>query len=153
MNAEKKYKRKLTGFILKPVAQAKIGLYSIFLSILLIVSLSWIVYSNFAELVDSIILLTDAPEEVKAIFSDYWKYTRVWIYSVLAIYLAAMVGVSWWYTHRFLGPSIAFQKHLEEIAKGNYKYRTSLRKGDELESVANALNRVSEVLEHDHYKH
>ncbi len=143
-------KRKLTGFILMPMVQAKIGLYSIFLSVLLVVAIALILYTNFAELVSSIILLTDAPEEVKAIFADYWSYTQVWVYVSLGIYVAAMLAVSWWYTHRFVGPSIAFKKHLEEIADGNYEFRTSLRKGDELEEVARALNRVSELLEKEH---
>ena len=147
MNEESGHKRKFLGFILKPLIQTKLGLYCIALSVLLVLSLGLIIYSNFADLVESILLLTDAPREVQSIFADYWQSTQGWIYLTLLAYVAATVGVSAWYTHRFVGPAIAFKKHLEEIAVGNYSFRTSLRKGDAFEDVAKALNRASEVLE------
>ena len=105
-----------------------------------------LMYGHFYELVESILLLTDAPEEVRAIFDDHWSSFSSWLYLSSVLYFLLTIAASVYYTHKFVGPSVAFQKHLEEIAKGNFKHLTHLRKGDQLEGVADALNKVSEVL-------
>ncbi|NRA66507.1 MAG: hypothetical protein HRU19_18610 [Pseudobacteriovorax sp.] len=142
-------KRKITGYIIQPLMQSKLGLYSIGLSIALVVGIAWILYSNFAELVESVLVLTEAPDEVGRIFAEYWSSTQIWIYLSLLAYVVATIGLSVWYTHKFLGPTVALKKHLEELAKGNYSYRTILRKGDAMEEMAGAMNRVSVVLERE----
>ena len=143
-------KRKISGYLIQPLMQSKIGIYCILLSIGLAVSIGWIIYSQFAELVQSVLVLTDAPEEVGRIFADYWASTQVWIYLVMAAYLLLTIIISLWYTHRFLGPTVAFRKHLEELAAGNFEYRTILRKGDAMVELAKALNRVSAMLKIEH---
>ncbi|SMF59789.1 hypothetical protein [Pseudobacteriovorax antillogorgiicola] len=142
-------KRKFSGWLLEPLVQTKIGLYCIALSAIFAFVIGIIIYTNFADLVQSILVLTDAPDEVRNIFAEYWSSIQGWIYFSLATYIFATIGVSIWYTHRFVGPAIAFRKHLEEMAKGNFEYQTVLRKGDAMEDVAKALNRASELLMND----
>lgn len=145
-------KRKISGYLIQPLVQTKIGIYCILLSLLLVLSIAWIIYSHFAELVQSVLVLTDAPEEVGRIFADYWSSTQGWIYLVLFVYMILTIWVSLWYTHRFLGPTIAFRKHLQELASGNFEHRTILRKGDAMVELARSLNRFSEMLKSEETK-
>jgi hypothetical protein len=142
-----KAKRRVRNFMLQPLLQVKLGLYSILLSMLFAIALGAILYHNFHGLVGSIVLLTDAEDEVNDLFMDYWRGTQIWIYLCFFIYLLATVLVSVLYTHRLVGPTIAFRRHIRSIADGRYNARTYLRKGDAFAEVAEELNRLSEIME------
>ena len=142
-----KAKRRMRNFMLQPLLQVKIGLYSIVLSLLFSIALALIVYYNFAGLVNSIVLLTDAEDEVRELFMDYWRGTQLWVYLSFLIYLGATVALSVLYTHRLVGPTIAFRRHIRSLAEGRYNARTYLRKGDAFAEVADELNRLSEIME------
>lgn len=142
-----KAKRKAKNFLLQPLLQVKIGLYAIILSILFSIAMFAILWSNFSGLINSIVLMTDAEDEVREIFMQYWKGTQLWLYLTVAIYLIATVGMSVLYTHKLVGPTIAFRRHIRSIAEGRYNARTYLRKGDAFAEVADELNRLSEMME------
>jgi hypothetical protein len=142
-----KAKRRVRNFVLQPLLQVKVGLYFILVSLLFATALALIIYYNFGGLVNSIVLLTDAEEEVRELFLDYWKGTQLWIYFSFAVYLLASIGLSVFYTHRMVGPTFAFRRHIRSIAEGRYHVRTHLRKGDAFSEVADELNHLSEVME------
>jgi methyl-accepting chemotaxis protein len=145
-------RRKLTNLLLKPLLQTKIGLYCIMLSVLLAAVIFWIVYHNFADLVLSILELTDAPQEVREIINSYWYSIQFWVYTVLLVYVLLTILISVWYTHRFVGPGVAFHRHLKALAEGDYSYRTVLRRGDAFPEIAEALNQASEALEDQRHR-
>jgi len=142
-----KAKRRVRNFVLQPLLQVKVGLYFIVVSIMFAAALALIIYYNFGGLVNSIVLLTDAEDEVRELFLDYWKGTQLWIYMTFAVYLMASISLSVLYTHRMVGPTFAFRRHIRSIADGRYNARTHLRKGDAFSEVADELNRLSEVME------
>lgn len=45
-----------------------------------------------------------------------------------------------------VGPVRALTRHIEELKKGNYDVKTTLRKGDELTALRDALNELSDAL-------
>ena len=143
-------KRKLSNFLLKPMLQSKIGIYFILISLLFSASVGSIIYYNFSDLFYSVLQLTDAPQEVGAIIKHYWSSVESWIMLCIIVYVATTVVISIWYTHRFVGPAVAFLRHLNEINAGNYTYRTHLRRGDAFAELANGLNKASEALEISH---
>jgi hypothetical protein len=51
------------------------------------------------------------------------------------------------FTHKLIGPTIAFRRHIRMIAEGKFQYRTKLRKGDAFQEVASDLNKLSEFFE------
>ncbi len=147
-----KAKRRVRNFVLQPLLQIKIGLYSIVLSLFFAAALAWIVYYNFAGLVNSVVLLTDAEDEVRELFMDYWRGTQIWVYACFLIYIVSTVTLSILYTHKLVGPTIAFKRHLRALREGRFNARTYLRKGDAFSEVAHELNRLSEQLERSYSK-
>lgn len=51
------------------------------------------------------------------------------------------------YTHKMIGPSVAFIRHIRSLKNGQYKSRVNLRDGDAFEDVAMELNDLAVVLE------
>lgn len=49
-------------------------------------------------------------------------------------------------SHRFYGPLVPIQRHIENLINGNYNSRLVLRQGDELTELRDSLNRLAEAL-------
>ncbi len=142
-----KPKRRIRNFLLQPLLQVKLGLYAIFLSFSFVLIVGFLVYSNFANFVDAVVQLTDVEDDVKDLFLEYWAGTRVWILACSLIYLFATIVVSVIFTHRLVGPTVAFRRHVRSLREGKFQARTFLRRGDAFMEVADELNLLSEVLE------
>ncbi|MDD5439496.1 MAG: HAMP domain-containing protein [Candidatus Omnitrophica bacterium] len=50
-------------------------------------------------------------------------------------------------SHRIAGPILRIKRDLESVVAGNYSVRLRLRRTDELKDVAEAMNKVLDVLE------
>lgn len=140
-------KRKLSNYLLQPLLQTKIGLYCIAISLVFCAFLGGVLYVNLNQLYAFVIELTDAPEEVENVIFTYLGSLQNWIYLSVSAYILVVVALSVWYTHRLVGPMVAFKKHFEAIAAGDYAHRTVLRKNDAFQEAAIQLNLTTETLE------
>jgi signal transduction histidine kinase len=50
------------------------------------------------------------------------------------------------FTHRIMGPTYAFRRHIQKLIEGDFSFRTSLRRKDRLVELADDLNKLSEHL-------
>jgi len=73
--------------------------------------------------------------------ANFMFLTRVLMVTPLVIFLAMRLS------HRIAGPIYRLKKSLKEVAEGNYGLRIRLRKTDELKDVAEAINKVVELLD------
>jgi len=69
---------------------------------------------------------------------------RIIVSILLVSPFIAMVGV--YLSHKIAGPIFRMERHVNEMATGNLKTRLVLRKGDELLSLAEGINSLSESL-------
>ncbi|RZA13474.1 MAG: hypothetical protein EOP10_29670 [Proteobacteria bacterium] len=105
-----------------------------------------IIYVNFYRFYDLVLELTDLREEVTEILNSYIQGTLVWLLLAFFVYFLITVGISIFFTHRLIGPTYAFRRHIKELTRGNYRSRVSLRKGDAFTEVADELNELAEKL-------
>lgn len=152
LDESEKLKRKAKNLLLKPGLQTALGLYSILLAIGFGVAIVVIIYVKFADLFESILLLTEAHDEVREIVSEYWKDLQYYIYATFGIYLLGSISLTIWYTHKLIGPTIAFKRHIRALANKDYRTRTHLRKKDAFQDIASALNDLSSTLEQQNHK-
>jgi len=142
-----KAKRRVRNFLLQPLIQVKLGLYSILLAAGFSAAIGGILYVNLAKFAQIVLQLTDVEDEVYDLLNTYMADTKWWLALAIAVFLVCNVLVSIIYTHRLIGPSIAFRRHIRNLAEGRFNARTYLRKGDAFVEVADELNHLSEVLE------
>ncbi len=141
------HKRKLSNFLLQPLLQIRLGLYAIILSLIFSGTLAVIIYTNFFRFYDLILELTDLREDVEVLLRSYVQGMTVWIALAMVIYFFITVGVSIFFTHRLVGPTYAFRRHVRELIRGNYSSRVILRKDDAFQEVAEDLNELANTLE------
>ncbi|MBC7662051.1 MAG: hypothetical protein H7249_20340 [Chitinophagaceae bacterium] len=140
-------KRKLSNFLLQPLLQVRLGLYSIIMSVVFGLGVFTIIYINFYKFYDLVLELTDLREEVTEILNSYIHGVVLWLVLALVVYFLITVAISIFFTHRLIGPTYAFRRHIRDLSKGNYKSRVVLRKGDAFQEVADDLNDLAVALE------
>ncbi len=144
--SDKLLKRRLSNFLLQPLIQTRIGAYCMLLSFLFAGMIAAIIYVHLGKLFGFIIEMTDAPEEVQTIILSYLSSIQTWVYLTLGAYIVFVLAISIWYTHRLVGPMVAFKRHFEALQNGNFSHRTNLRKNDAFHEAANELNKATEML-------
>ncbi len=144
---EKPVKRKLSNFMIRPLVQSKLGIYSIGLTLGFGAFLSFVVYINLSRFIAYTIHLTRAEATIETMLRHDVASIQVFIYLILGAYVTSMVALSIWYTHRLVGPMVAFEKHFESLQNGDFTHRTYLRKSDTFHDAAERLNQATEALE------
>ena len=147
--ARKTHKRKLSNILLQPLVQVKLGLYAIMLALVFCVFIVWVYYANFHEFYQLVLDLTDLREEVTSLMSEKMSDLVTWTVLAVLVYFALTVFMSVFFTHRLVGPTYAFRRHIQELSKGNYKSRVTLRKADAFAEVATELNKLADVLQNN----
>ena len=143
----RQHKRKLSNYLLQPLIQVKLGLYSIILSLAFGFAMLWLFYINFYRLYDMILELTDLKEEIGLLLTTHIQDSIGWLVIGTGLYFVLVTLTSVFYTHRLVGPTYAFRRHIQELAKGNYSSRVNLRKRDAFAEVADDLNQLADTLQ------
>ena len=143
----KDYKRKIGNYLLEPLLQVKLGLYAIILALIFCFGMVWLVYETFHRFYDIMLELTDLREEVTEILNSHMDSMLLWSFIGIAVYFTITVIMSIFYTHRLIGPTVAFRRHVAELKKGNYRSRVALRKSDAFSELAEELNDLAEHMD------
>lgn len=141
-----KTRRSVKNYALQPILQMKLGLYSVICSVIFAVVVALILYFNLAKLTSIIFELTGVEDEVRDIVNQYIAPAKIQLFGAMVAYVGAILFLSVKFTHKLVGPTIAFRRHVRMIADEEWNYRTKLRDGDAFTEVADDLNRLSAYL-------
>lgn len=139
-------RRSFKNYALQPLLQVRLGLYFVLLSIAFSLFLGGVLYMNLAKFVEIVLELTGVEDEVRDLLIQYIDPARMQILGVLIVYVIVTMIMSIKLTHKLVGPTVAFRRHIRMISEGNWEHRTVLRDGDAFAEVADDLNRLSEEL-------
>ena len=142
----KRDQRKIKNFLLQPLIQIKLGLYSILLAIFFSATTLAVLYLNLLDFATIIFALTDSESEIRELFTEYVSQTKWWILVLVLFFLVTNITVSVTYTHRLVGPTVAFRNQIEKIRKGDFSQTIHLRKGDAFGEVADEINKLTQQL-------
>jgi methyl-accepting chemotaxis protein len=143
----KPYKRRYTNFLLQPMVQIRIGLVNIAASVLFVAALGIYSYRRLVTFADVVTTLTQADTEVKGLLADYLGSVGMTAALVGVVFLLVNLTLSVYLTHKLVGPTIAFRRHINALAQGDFRAHTKLRVGDAFGEVADDLNRLSDKLD------
>lgn len=123
------------------------GLYTIILSLIFAGTFVFILISSFERLFQFVIDLTDAREQVMTEITTQFHMMLCWLAVVTVAYLGLIISLSISCTHKLIGPTIAFRRHIRSLIEERFNSRVTLRKGDAFAEVAEELNTLAALLE------
>lgn len=139
--------RRARNYLLAPMVQVRLGIYSIVLGVLFACGTLGVLYAALSRVYAELLLLIEEKGEAARLVERQFGETAMWLLALAVIYIACTVAVSVLYTHRLIGPAVAFRRHLRALREGRYEVRTALRKHDAMTEVADELNALAEHLE------
>ena len=138
--------RRRTLRLIKPQAQLKLGVYLLFVSLVfggLVAANSWSAYAKLFEAT-----LSTAPAPLK---HDILEQTRNYMNISLALllgYVLTILAVTIGYLHRLIGPTVALERQLRAMLRGDYSSRLELRSNDDLYTeLGDQINELASRIE------
>src|SRR5437870_4162350 len=110
--------RRIANFLLQPVVQLRVGLYNVILSIGYVLLLGAFAYWRLGEFTEVVVTLTEADQEVLALLDDYMRRLAVTALVSGILFVLVNIAVSVWLTHRLVGPTVAFRRHIKGLIAG-----------------------------------
>lgn len=139
--------RRARNYLLAPMVQVRMGIYSILLGVLFAAGVLGVLYASLTRVYTQLLVLIAEKEEATRIVEEQFRTAAVWLVLLSVVFVVATVAVSVLYTHRLVGPTFAFRRHIRSLREGRYDVRTALRRYDAFKEVADDLNALSEHLE------
>jgi hypothetical protein len=139
-------RRSIRNFLLQPLLQVQLGLYSILLAFAFSGVIAWLFYIHLNSFATIVIQLTDTEDEVLKMLYRSLDDMRFSVIGTIFCFLIANMVVSVLFTHKMVGPTIAFRRLIRGLSEGKYGDQIKLRDGDAFTEVADELNHLSSVL-------
>ncbi len=142
-----KSQRRIANFLLQPLVQLKLGLLNVVLSLIFVVSLGAYAYGRFKQFADVVATLTQANDEIARMLASYLNGVGATALAASVVFVIINLAASVYITHRLVGPTIAFRRHIRRLYDGDFRVKTKLRASDAFSEVADDLNRLSDRLQ------
>jgi len=141
-----KNRRKTKNILLEPQIQLRYGFYFSSAAVIFAALLGWILYLQMQDVLELVIQLTDVPQVTNELVE-----TRLvgFFQKAAALFLGFAIlcfAAGAYFTHRLVGPMVAFRRHVRSLREGSYNAKTSLRAGDDFLGFADELNALSDTL-------
>lgn len=138
-------RRSIRNYLLEPKLQLRLALYVGVSTLLAVAAASYFVGYMYQPLLNSLIQGTDklAPQIFELLYENTMATVLIiTVFTLLYIFIMTLLVI--WYSHRFVGPIVAFRRHVKALIAGNTSARVKLRKYDAFTELADDLNALAE---------
>ena len=152
-SSEARSNRNFKTILIEPFKQLKLGLYVFALAITFVVATAMVFYTAFTQQyqhVMEIFQVVDPTYKWELVTNDVFMKNAIRLGVLLCGFIVSLFYVVFKVTHKYYGPLVSIARFVDGIAKGDYSQRLVLRKGDELQQLANDLNQMAVNLEKRH---
>lgn len=149
MNTQSKsyaYQRKLVNYLLQPLQQLRLGIISVITSLVFVAALGTYIYSKLMQFTDVVITLTQADNEIHVLLEKYLGSVATTTLIGTIFFISINMILTIYFTHKMVGPIVAFRRHIGQLMNGKFETKTKLRHGDAFTEVADDLNKLSDRL-------
>lgn len=143
--------RSIKNFFIEPFAQVRMGAYVLTISLLFIVLITLLVAKAFLAQYE-VLLQIDQTSAWERLLADTFNRGSTELAVVLMLYIVVLFLVVIRMTHRIYGPLVSINRFVDDLAKGSYEKRCTIRKDDDLQILCAKLNQLATVLQEKHAK-
>ncbi|MEZ6185320.1 MAG: hypothetical protein R3F62_09970 [Planctomycetota bacterium] len=144
--AEGRRRRKVRNYLLEPRIQLRLGLVNVVLSLAFAATLLGVLGYHQRQREARWLEFSGVSSDMRSILTDYQNDVFVILALLSLVFVVLSVACSILFTHRMVGPTYAFRRHLRALRDGDYHAHTTLRPHDAFEEVAVELNELSAAL-------
>lgn len=141
-----RHKRRIRNYLLEPRVQLRLGLVNVIMSLAFAATSLGILAYHQRQREARWLELSGVSPDMQAILTAYQVELFVILAGLGAVFVILSVGLSILFTHRMVGPTYAFRRHIRALREGDYDAYTGLRPNDAFEEVAAELNELSAAL-------
>jgi sensor histidine kinase YesM len=139
--------RKWTNFIIAPDRQFRLTVIAGGIGLVFFFGFFAFQIWLFSTLIMSLVPFIPPGTGLEGMIQNSIQWSWI-VFGVVGVcFLAVCSGAVIIVSHRIYGPIVAIRKHLAAVVRGEFDYRTHLRKNDEFQDVARDLNDLSEALQ------
>ena len=138
--------RRIRNFLLQPLLQVKLGLYTLGLAATFSLAILLILYFSLLDFAEIVMALTDTESEIIELFKEYSATSQLWVLVLVLGFMICNVFVTIVYTHKLVGPTVAFRTQIRKLIQGEFDGEVYLRKNDAFQELASDINELSRIL-------
>lgn len=145
--------RTFSSMVIEPFKQMKFGIYIIAISVAFTAAagaLFMFAFNEQYQQVMSIFSVVDPNLQWELVANDVFEKNAWRLAALLFGFIAVLMIVVFKMTHKYYGPLVSVERFVDEITKGEYYSRVSIRTSDELQDLAAKLNNMAQSLENKH---
>jgi signal transduction histidine kinase len=144
--------RKLKNYLIRPEKQLKVAAAASLLFLLVVgafVMFNFYIALQYIQMLGSIYgIQGDMMSRVATDLTRGAIYVAVALFMVSVFLFVYAIKIS----HTFFGPLVPIERLVTDLRNGQYGTQAHLRKGDQLQSLADQLNELSKTLAEKHKK-
>ncbi|NRA66607.1 MAG: hypothetical protein HRU19_19115 [Pseudobacteriovorax sp.] len=148
-----KPQRNLSAVMIEPFKQLKLGVYVIAVSLTFVILTALVFLNAFFEQyqhVMEVFQVIDPKNQWAMVTNDVFFKNAIRLGVLLVSFIAVIFSVVFHVTHKYYGPLVSINRFIEGVSKGDCSQRVVIRKGDELQELAENLNKMAEGLQKRH---
>ncbi len=127
-------------YLIKPPLQFRFLLFMFVSMVMIVLFIGWNVYFTLGREIFGEISNPHAM--------DLFRRLNSMLLHRAPVYVAILVAVAIYFSHKIAGPLHRFERSAEEIGQGRLNHRVHIRKDDEMHELEDGLNAMVESLQH-----
>ncbi len=126
--------------------QVVLALYSVLLGGLFAVGVVGVMNSARTRATALAMDMVSDDAALQGAIDGAFQQTYPWIGLLALLFVGGNVAVTILYTHRIVGPAVAFRRHVRDLIEGRYDAKLKLRPNDDFAQLASDLNELSDTM-------
>jgi len=133
----------MTNLLLLPRLQLGMSMAILAITATFLICIAAMFYIGLEPLSEAIMQSTDADDEMRALVLDQLWHAAAQCGFLIFIYALFLLALTLAITHRMIGPTIAFKRHVDCLLEEDYTSRVRLRTSDAFQDLASRLNELA----------
>jgi nitrate/nitrite-specific signal transduction histidine kinase len=140
-------RRSLKGLLIEPFKQIRFGVHVSIVSLIFSSALMVVTIRAFYKQYKQVIEWFQVAEITELMDNDVIISNIRSVLLVMILMIAVLHWVIFRRTHRMYGPMVAINRFLDDLKKGKFNQRVTIREKDDFKELVNKLNQLASTLE------
>jgi len=140
-------RRGVQSLLVDPYRQVKLGLLFLVLNCVFAVLILGVFGYYVLDIYKAVSLYFQLSNQESQLALQKFFWPLAVVFGLIALFVLSTLYISVKYTHQIYGPLVSIHRFLDELLAGRRPAELSLRESDQLQDLAEKLNKVASLVE------